>query len=965
MKKSKKLISVLTAACMLLSAIPGFAEEITDNTKTVTYEKKNHVSYVNYMQYNLNSRLYVNEQTEFPANNNVLYVDFDNIKYPEYITNAVLEIKGDIMSERGTTIYYSTNEEYMENNLPANGIYYWQGTEEDPDGTEENPDICYNHFLRLAGIFANVPSYVCRNSTNTAESYVIDSNAEDYEIIQMKDVSGSSGWEMPDGSTSYLSNKDLISTVPLKTAETDEEGSSNTLYATTNLPLTEDSVGYNLSGQTSINLSGQIKFDLTGLMDSGNESFLENLKKSQGRVAFMMRGGNNIKYDLSNAKLHLTYDMTSITPVIEAEIAAADTAEKVKRVVDDYNSFIGIDTKLISNMNYAYADVAKNIPGTTYTVETFKSAVEDAAKGYIRTYTYEQNNYVIYNRHDDGFVPGLYVNQPIVSRNDNLSIAMSSLWSSQWQFMSSFDIKNVDAIKNISYKSTWLTVGEGKNIQFITNVTDSFPLNIKSGFTADSENINYFSSDKSINPKAESTSRNAADGNAVVVGVDSFDCSGRIEDIKEVYQNSGSAALTIAINGELTSEWSLTDMPTLDVTYDMTAIMDGFNAEVSNADTADKLKNVVEKYNNFIGVNTKVLVNMENVYNELSNKNYTFDTIEQLKEDFNTAADKYLITVTYDMPSDYIIYKKPGTGSWDGRINNNVVLVNTPFAEIDTNHIYFKINSGRGLDSYYASVILSYDIPNPQAVTDVEFTAKANLRNTADINSDITKNCRVAWDVCDEPITQAGVGYYYDDAENENDVYDEIKTYYSNNKSADTTVYSITDTAGEITQTSMQIPAAVKDELQSAPGNTKKLALIFNSDFKRHLISPTDDHTLKLTYDLTALTEGARAFETDGFKAHTLKADDRSVLLNDGARIELTQTSKDITGNVTVLAAAYKEGKLIKAVPQTITAPGFMGRTIVTINGFDDVEYDELKIIALDGLQNIKPLSLSKNISLE
>lgn len=944
MKKSGRLMSALTAACILLSAAPGFAEENTDNIKTVTYDKTNHVSYVSYTPPDVNSRVYINNAGGFPAYNNVLYADFDNIKYCDYITGAVLEMPGGLTQNKNIVIRFTANEAYMESdNMPEPGVYYWEGTAEDPDGADDN-DVCYTYFSKIAKILNGGVPNLRRNTTKTG-SYSIISSADDYTTYTL--TKGGIASDLPE----------IINTSLTKTTV---DGTN--YYSTANLPLTPDSVGYNLENQTSISVSGQMKFDLSKI-----SGLVDRIKNSNGRVAFMSRGGGNINFDFSKAKLHLTYDMTSIASAIEAEIAAADTAENVKKVVEDYNAFIGIDTTLISNMDYAYAEVAKNTASAGYTLETFKTAVEEAAKSYIRTYTYEQDNYVIYNQYDGGFVSGLYVNQPVLSRkSDNRSAVLGSIYTLQWQFMSSFDIKNVDAVKKIAYKSTWTKVGTG-DINFITNVTDSFPLTVKSGLNNDDVNKRCFSDNKTYNPKALKTVRNAANKNSVTVGTDSFDCTGRIGDLKEIYQVGGSATLSIAISGALGSNWSLLDMPTLEVTYDMTAVIDGFNTEISNAGTADELKNVVEKYNKFIGVNTNALVNMENVYNELLNNNYTFDTIEQLKEDFNTAAAKYLITVTYDKPSEYIIYKRPGSGLWNGHITTDLALVNTPFYMTDTDNIYYNADSGSELDSYYSSIILGYDILNPQAVADVEFTAKAKLRSMSDINTKVTDNCRVAWDLCDEPITQAGVGYYYDDSEKTDDVYDNIKSYYESNKSTDTTVYNISDIVEEKVQTPMQIPSAVRDELKAASGNTKKLALIFNSDFKRNVMSPTYEHTLKITYDMTALTEGERAFETNGFKAYSKKADDDAVLLNDGARVELTQTQSGIAKDteIAVIAAAYNKGKLVKALQTTITAPGYMGKTIVTINGFNDVEYDGLKIMTLDGLQSIKPLSLSKNISLE
>ncbi|MDY3929724.1 MAG: hypothetical protein SOZ34_10240 [Clostridia bacterium] len=945
MKKSGKLMSALTAACILLSAAPGFAEENTDNIKTVTYDKTNHVSYVSYTPPDVNSRVYINNAGAFPAYNNVLYADFDNIKYCDYITGAVLEMPGGLTQNKNIVIRFTANEAYMESdNMPEPGVYYWEGTAEDPDGADDN-DVCYTYFSKIAKILNGGVPNLRRNTTKTG-SYSISSSADDYTTYTL--TKGGIASDLPE----------IINTSLTKTTV---DGTN--YYSTANLPLTPDSVGYNLENQTSISVSGQMKFDLSKI-----SGLVDRIKNSNGRVAFMSRGGGNINFDFSKAKLHLTYDMTSIASAIEAEIAAADTTEKVKKVVEDYNAFIGIDTTLISNMDYAYAEVAKNTASAGYTLETFKTAVEEAAKAYIRTYIYEQDNYVIYNQYDAGYAYGLYVNQPVVRvMGNNRSVLRETVHTKQWQFMSSFDIKNVDAVKKIAYKSTWNKVGEN-DINFITNVTGSFPLSVKSGLNNDEENKKRFSDNKTYNPKALKTVRNAANGNTVTVGTDSFDCTGRIEDLKEIYKTADSATLSIAISGgESGSAWSLLDMPTLEVEYDMTAVMDGFNTEVSNADNADELKNVVEKYNKFIGVNTNALVNMENVYSELLNNNYTFDTIEQLKEDFNTAAAKYLITVTYDKPSEYIIYKKPGSGSWNGHITTDLALVNTPFYMTDTNNTYFNADSGSELDSYYSSIILGYDIPNPQAVTDVEFTAKAKLRAAGDIDTKVARNCRVAWDLCDEPITQAGVGYYYDDSEKTDDVYDNIKSYYESNKATNTTVYNISDIVEEKVQTPMQIPSAVKDELQAASENAKRLALIFNSDFKRNVMSPTSEHTLKITYDMTALTEGERAFETNGFKANSVKADDSAVLLNDGARVELTQTQPDIEKDteIAVIAAAYNNGKLVKALQTTITAPGYMGKTIVTINGFNDVEYDGLKIMTLEGLQNIKPLSLSKNISLE
>ena len=910
--------------------------------RTITIDKTNHVSYVSYLYQDFNSRVLINAGGAQPAYNNVLYVDFDNIKYRDYITGAVLEMPGGLAPNKNIVIRYTTNETYMESdNMPEPGTYYWEGTADDPDGANDD-DVCYTYFSKIAGILNGGVPDLRRNTTKTG-SYQISTSADDYTTYKL--TKGNKLGDIPE----------IINT-SLTTTKVDD----TTYYSTTNLPLASDSYGYNLENQTSISGSGQMKFDLSKI-----SGVVDNIKNSNGRVAFISRGGGNINFDFSTAKLHLTYDASAMAPAIEAAIAAADTIEEVKAVIEEYNSFIGIDTSLISNMDYAYAEVAKTTATAGYTLEGFKTAVENAAKAYIKTVKYEQDNYVLYNQHDKIYKLGLYVNQQVlINKAKEVSMATQGVTFRNFQYMSSFDVKNLDAVKSIVYKTKWNNMVEaGTGFNFITNVTEAFPIvSTKSGFTTDDEDIKRLNNKTADNPNAIQTQRNTSADNAMASGWDSFDCSSRIADLKTVGGTNNAATLSISLNnGSTTTNLSLRDenKPYLEVTYDMTKVMEGFDADLAAVATGADLKGVVAKYNKFIGAD---MLSGDDVYDSLvANKdNYTFET---LKDAFDEIVEANTITVTYDKPSDYIIFRRSSDGSWNGHTTKAFAMINSPFFTNDADGTYYNFDEKADLDSVYAVMMLGYDIPNSQAVTDVEFTATAALRNASEVITDINKKCRVAWDAPAGAITTATVGAYEDDTEATDDVYDTVKVYYEANKHFDTTVYEISDTVDEKVKTAMNIPETVKDELRE----TGKLEIIFNSDFNRNIMANTSNHSLKVTYDLTALKEGEKSFDTTGFKLNGINAGDTTKLVNAGARVELTQTKSDIAKDtpISLIVAAYDGNKLVKAVPTTVNAPGYMGKVILSVDGFGEVEYDTLKVMTWNSVENIKPLAALKEISLK
>ena len=661
--------------------------------------------------------------------------------------------------------------------------------------------------------------------------------------------------------------------------------------------------------------------------------------------------------------LTATYDMTAILAGFQAKISNASTAEAVKAVVEEYSAFIDTDLNILSNMDYVYADIAKTTATTDYTFETLAAAIENGAKAYLKEVTYTPDNYAMWNRYDGNYQSGIAVNTNLIPSQDaTQQKTVSSINLKLWRYLSAYKLNNTDAITKMSLNTSFGAVGSW--LKFYATPVASFPVSTEPAFyvKSDSEHATLVSYIEKDNVTTVS------DGSVYANSVASIDYSSKIEALNAATGEDGSVVLLTSVASEIGGGGATVKLfeDSLKVTYDMTAIMDGYREAVAAADTAQKMQAAVEKYNDFIGADLNALVNMNYVYNDLIANRAEYTEPELLKAAFDEFVEGYKFDVTYTMPDDYYYYK-PDAGAYNGGFGGKYALVNMSYAQMtqdpNANDDIDPVGQYRSLfskdsyiDTYYLKPIFSYDIYSPEAVVDVKYTVNAQLRKA--VEGELGKTHVVGWAASDTDIVDTTPAAFESDTE----VYNAIVAWHSANKNVATTTYDVPTETGVVATTQMNIPADVKAALQSGEG-MKKLIMTFNCK-ERSLLGSLKQHALTVTYDRTALSEGEMDLVIDGYQNYTVTTDSMA-LLEDGADVEILQTSKDLEGDFTVIAAAYKEGALVGVKTQTATAPGFMGKVALNLTGVvvpaeitDTTEavYDTLKVMALDGLGTIKPL---------
>ncbi len=680
----------------------------------------------------------------------------------------------------------------------------------------------------------------------------------------------------------------------------------------------------------------------------------ENNGKAVLNLALSAYG--KLSINAGKVSLTVTYDESKIVEKFRSELSNASTAETVKAVAEKFSTFIDADTDIVSNMDYVYADIAKTTATTVYTFETFKTAIENGTKVYLKEITYSPDNYVLRNLHDGRYPSGIAVNTNVIPLKDDSSKtnSVSTISLKLWRYMPAYNLNNTDAIRNLNLNISFGAVGDW--LKFYAAPVSSFPVSNTPAFYG-TEAPEY----AALVPCIESDLvKEVADGSVYADSVASIDYSSKIEAVNAAAGDSGSAVLLAGVASEIGGGGAAVKLfeDSLKVTYDMTNINDKYTADFAAIGSAADVKALVENYSDFTGADTGILKNMDIVYNGLFDKIskgsvYTLDTLKTAIEEI---ASDYIYTVEYDKPTDYYMYKYVNDNV--GGLAGKHMLVNTTCVQFsDTGSDNYgqyavqKFNSNH-IDSYYYAPMLSYDIYNPQAVMDVKFTTNARRRNVKDGENPTY----VAWNVSDAALTDAVPGEY----KAGDPAFDTLSAWFNANRYTNQTEYSIPTPAEFETDpatthiTTMDIPKFVMNSLTQKTG-TPKLTITFSQN-QRHYTSGIDNNKLAITYDLSAVSEAEREYIIKGYEKYTT-SEDKTALVDDGARVEIVQMKKDVPAASKAIIAAYNGGFLVKTAIADVTAPGFMKKTVLDLTGFADVTYDELKVMTWNGFTTMKPLA--------
>jgi len=756
-----------------------------------------------------------------------------------------------------------------------------------------------------------------------------------------------------------------------------EGTASGEIYDTEESDLYETVKGYyNGDAPIMMNLGKCSEFDENklGVIDVSDDviSELVTAEETYGKAVLNlgMRGGGSIYIRPASVCLTITYDSSKILDAFQSKLSKATTAEAVKAVAEEYSSYIDADVNVLSNMDYVYADIAKTTATTQYTFETFAAAIENGAKAYLKEMTYTPDNYALRNMYDGKYQTGIAVNTNAIPTASDATKTedVSSIKLSLWRYLSAYKLDNTDAIREITLNTSFGAVGDW--LKFYATPVSSFPVGSEPAFygTDASEFTNL------VSYIEKDLVTEITDGSVYANTVASIDYSDKIEALNNVAGEDNSAVLLAGVASRTGGGGGVVQLfkDSLKVAYDMTAINDKYNADFAAIENAADVRALVEIYNDFLGVNLGQLKNMDVVYAELfenisKGEVYSLDT---LKKAIDEAASKYIYVVEYDKPTDYYVYKR--NGALDAAYDENLMLVNSSYLHVTNDkhefadqYINYKFEDSF-FDSYFAAPILSYDIYNPQAIVDVKFTTDARRRKETDVWSGIAEySTHVGWNVSDADLTDAKSGRYFDDAESTTDVFDTLLNWFNSNKDLNKTEYSVptgeeflADPATTHT-TVMDIPEVVMSQLQEKNATTK--LIITFSQQKRQLTNGINNNKLTITYDLSAVNEAEKEFIVNGYDKYTTSEDSLS-LVNDGARVELVQTKKNVPSTSKAIIAVYNQGALVKTATADVTAPGFMKKTVLDLTGFADVTYDSVKVMTWDGISSMKPLATAFEI---
>lgn len=741
------------------------------------------------------------------------------------------------------------------------------------------------------------------------------------------------------------------------------EGSDEYVYYNTYLNNTP------VDGWQVINYNTTFAEPLEFTTSGNNQSYLGDVKldysdslaaakTNGGKLAFRVRGGANATFNLDRAQLLVTYDKAGIESGAVAELEGAYTADAIAAFVSNYNGILfNIDTNAVFDVNAVYAKLAAQNQTTTFeSIDAFVKAYKAETASLIKTVKYvNPTNYAILNRRqilanvDAGKFKALVNTLDYTRSNGNSQkLDNTNLYLYPSTPVYNYKITNTDAVTDISFMAYINNeTASQTNMTLKYMIADEFPVptQIKEYEKDSAADAVYTELTKCVDTDMKDSKLSFA----APAGKNEckIDLNNLKEQLKAKEESRGYANILFAIDfggGKMYHDMTQTY---LQVTYDTSVINSHFESEVEGAVTADAMKAVVEKYNEFIGADTSALINMNYVYTDLANevskgKSYTYET---LKADFDKFVKNYLVDVTYTTPNNYIMYRNAARQSFNGKYTEPRTLLNSLVGTVDNANdpYYGKKWEMNNISLFHIYPILGYDIENTQAVTKVVYNIGTRNDGTG----------RVYYTVNDSfPLSGTAGEYMADTAE-----YAAVTSYWDTKK-------QIGDYNGEVDITSYVLPELKK--------NNSATLVMSQMNGGANIIFDIDKTTLTVTYDITAI-ESDSQYDYDvsarlgEYYAITPGAEGTQYEETTAVRnttVEASITANRTTQNgYTAICAAYKDGELINVKMTQESAMNIMGRTKISFEDFTNCDYDTIKVFVLDGTENINPLAINAEMT--
>lgn len=706
------------------------------------------------------------------------------------------------------------------------------------------------------------------------------------------------------------------------------DGDRQTINAATTFA---EKLNFTASGDYQI-YTGNVKLDYTDKLDA--------VKANGGKLAFYVRGGNNNTFNLDRASLLVTYDKASLEGMAVSELEGAYTADAIAAFVSNYNGILfNINTDAVINLNAIYAKLAaKNQESAFSSIDEFVKAYEAETAAVIKSIKHAPANYAILNQRQklnkvtSGFKA--LVNTYSYTRDDNgqpVQLNKNSIYIYQATPIYNYKLTNTDAITDIKFVAQINNANaDDMSVGLCYSVVDEFPVSTAVKEYAETDEV--YTTLKNL----QMTRKNftAAVGNASA----DIDLNDIKEELKAKEEANGYANVLVKVDFGGGSLFNDTEQSYLQVTYDTSLIDSHFESEVEGAVTADAMKAVVEKYNEFIGADTSALVNINYVYADLAKevengKVYTYET---LKADFDEFVKNYLVDVTYAAPNNYIMYRNEARQSFNGKYTAPRVLLNSIVGLVDneTDPYYGKKWKMGDISLFHIYPILGYDIENTQAITKIVYNIGTRDGGTG----------RVYYSVEDSFPLSGTAGEYMENT----DEYAAVTKYWDTKK-------QIGDCDGEV-----DITSYVLSDLKK---NSSATLVMSQMNGSTNVIFDIDKTTLTVTYDITAIeNDSAYDYNVSARLGEYYSVTETTETRN--TTVEASVTANTTTaGGYTAVCAAYKDGKLVNVKTSQQQAMNIMGRTKIEFKDFANCDYDKIKVLVLDGAGTITPLAVNAEMT--
>ncbi len=344
MNNTKRLVSALLSAAMVLPCFGAYAEDAPGLTKTVELTPDNVVYGRNYVASvspnDKHIKLHVNSIDSAEAYLNFSFAGFENIPNVDAITGIDFESTHGVSISRGNGSFWFATE--LPEQMPEDGDYI---------ALEKNAENKYEVYdseavKTVIPFFEYVATYtdLNRNWALSDDAYeelseyiggseIVSLSSDKKLVIKNPNISKNYGGRM----FNFIFNSDGTHSMPVDN------------LTATNTQVTQ-TIRFKLTDKKACNI--------TGAWDSGVTVIeaLQAAKKEDGSadLAFIMHGGSNTNNNFKTSKLYVTYD---IKKLFEIDLKNASSAADISETVMEYNDYINADLNALSDMSEAWEEL--------------------------------------------------------------------------------------------------------------------------------------------------------------------------------------------------------------------------------------------------------------------------------------------------------------------------------------------------------------------------------------------------------------------------------------------------------------------------------------------------------------------------------------------------------------------------------------------------------------------------------